>query len=897
MVSSTSAALSVKASVREDKFSALDSRDDLKSRRWVTPRELLQSVQYSAFWSHRWLGWAFVYVVVLLFFFVGRCVGLSALISMYGTNKDRTATVELGSLGLGVLEDSICATYLVAVLWLIDFVLSWTLGASSDSMTVQTFIKWKRQWLLRRGVTFVTSWLLFVAMAVPFVADMMLVRLRSMRFTFEIVSMAIAESDMVSSVAISDAEYSEAYVTSTVLVLVATFFAAVRTWTSWADLTRWSPTLALLGLLRKFRFRSKKDDDELWTPKEEEEEHDDSSSSSSSDSYDDVNDALLENGKLAVYVQTVTPKRSYSVIREASEEDLSCSSSASDVCERRTLCQRVVLWIQSVDWLRLCVEVLVTLVALVFLPVAILAISQASSPLTANVAMDSTINELFVRALQVTEIGFVPLMADGTIERASAYIHPTENYALSAGDSLYRLTTGFSGDLAFNVSVNDSNPPNVVVIAVESFRFHDSHYLVGEQDPSDLFKGWNGTIVPNFDKWAKRGVAFPNLWSSWKTSRSLASLMFAQIPYDSTQKTDTTGGRTDVELAGMPQLFKKKGYETFFTTGTFTSYDDWNAFIPAHGFDTLWDEDEMMAFGESDMGISPEDWNGEARRRFNWGVHDDVSFEILGNLLVNRTKEQADRVAAGESKQPLFLTHYTISSHVAYNPRPTWYAKADKPDFSALYDGQDEAGNIKHYLEMRYFTDLQLGKFMDRMEAAGVLNDTIVLIVGDHGQAPEFGNDTPEKRDVSCTHVAGALIAEGRLGDYVGLRIEDAAEQYDMLNTLADITGVPVDGFVQDGVGRSLKRNVPFGERVVYSNNPAVKNSVVRGHERLRYDRSTSSIMLHNAYTDHDMEIDLFPALSTEKKNQWRDWRDKGRQVTAYYTKRWQDKCLLAATC
>ncbi|POM76204.1 Sulfatase-like protein [Phytophthora palmivora] len=802
----SSSALSVESSLRDDKFSAMDTRDG----RWLKPRQLLHNVVYSNFWSHRWLGWAFVYVVVLLFFFIYRCAGMSALIKMYGTEKDKTVGVELGSLGLGMLEDFICATYLVTVLWLIDFILSRTLGASSDSMTVQTFIKWKRQRIVRRAVTFSTSWMLFVAMAAPFVADIMLVRLRSMRFTFEIVDMAIAQSDMVSSVAISKSEYNEVYVTGTILVLVATFFASVQKIVLWF----------------------KKEDDELWTPKEELDE------SSSNDSYDDVGDSLLENGKLFV-----------------------------------------------------------ALFALVFLPMIILAISQAASPLIANVAMDATINELFTRALDITEIGFVPLVADGSIEGSSLYIHSTEDYVLSANNSLYRQTTGFHGDLAFNVSVDNDNPPNVVVFAVESFRFHDSHYLVGEADPSNLFKGWNGTVVPNFDKWAKRGVAFSNLWSSWKTSRSLASLLFAQIPYDSTQTTDTMGGRTDVELAGMPQLFKKKGYETFFTTGTWTTYDDWNTFLPAHGFDNLWDQDEMMAFGESDMNISSSDWDGAAHRKFKWGVHDDVSFEILGNLLINKTYEQTNRVAAGESKQPLFLTHYTISSHVEYKDRPTWYAEADKPDFSALYDDGEYAANVQNYLEMRYFTDVELGKFMDRMEAAGVLNDTIVLIVGDHGQAPEFGNDTPEKRDVSCTHVAGALIAEGRLGEYVGLKIEDAAEQYDMLNTLADITGAPEDGFEQDGVGRSLKRNVTFGERVIYSNNPGVKNSIIRGHERLRYDRSTDSVLLHNAYADHDMKADLFPALSTEEKSQWRKWRDRGREVTAYYKKRWDDKCLLAATC
>lgn len=322
------------------------------------------------------------------------------------------------------------------------------------------------------------------------------------------------------------------------------------------------------------------EDDELWTPKEGDLEHD----SSSNDSYDDVNGSLLENGKAVDYAQTLTPRRQNCSIAQAVPMDKQCrSSSPSDVCDRETVCERLVLRLRSVDWLCRGLQLLVALFALVFAPMIILAISQASSPLVANVVMDATINELFTRVLHVTEIGFVPLVADGSIESASMYIHQTEEHILSANDSLYRQTTGFNGDLAFNVSVNDTNPPNVVVIAVESFRFHDSHYLVGDEDPSNLFKGWNGTVVPNFDKWAKRGVAFPNLWSSWKTSRSLASLLFTQIPYDAAQTTDTQDGRTDVKLAGMPQFFKAKGYETFFTTGTHASYDSWDLFLPAHG--------------------------------------------------------------------------------------------------------------------------------------------------------------------------------------------------------------------------------------------------------------------------------------------------------------------------
>jgi hypothetical protein len=295
---------------------------------------------------------------------------------MYGTDKDRNAGVELGALGLGLLEDLIVATYVVAALWLVDFILSLTLDASSDSMTLQTFIKWKRQRVVRRVVTFLTSWLLFLAATAPFVADILLVRLRSMRFTFEIISMAIADSAMVGSVAISRSELNQAYVTGTVLVLATTFFAVVRTWTPWADLTQWGPTEASLLVMKKTCAccRSKKVDDELWTPQEDPEPD-----ASSNGSYDHVNESLVEIGKPLQYTQTVTPKRRSCSAPMYQTSPSSRISTSTDQSAHVSKLSRVAFWLQSVDLLRLCVRSGIALLAFVALPVSILAISQASS--------------------------------------------------------------------------------------------------------------------------------------------------------------------------------------------------------------------------------------------------------------------------------------------------------------------------------------------------------------------------------------------------------------------------------------------------------------------------------------------------------------------------------------
>lgn len=212
-----------------------------------------------------------------------------------------------------------------------------------------------------------------------------------------------------------------------------------------------------------------------------------------------------------------------------------------------------------------------------------------------------------------------------------------------------------------------------------------------------------------------------------------------------------------------------------------------------------------------------------------------------------------------------------------------------------MYEGEQNAHRIERYMKARYFTDMELGKFMDRMQREGFLNDTIVVIFGDHGQAPE--SDNANLHEESVTRVPATIIAEGRLGDAVGLVLDDVAEQYDLLNTLADITGLPKGGFQQNGVGRSLKRKASSKKHVVYSNDPLRKMAIVRGHERLRYDEITDSMMLHDTETDFHMTTDLLPFLKPEERAEWEALREDGRLITTYYRKRWDENCLLAAKC
>ncbi|CAI5734860.1 unnamed protein product [Peronospora destructor] len=760
---------------------------------------------------------------------------------MYGNANDNTFRVNVQVTTLGFMEDSVCTTYFVFTLWAFDLVKK-AIKKHFKYQGGRDYADFQKQKRLARLaskiLTFLVSWPLFFVTVMPFVCDMLLVRFRQLRFTMEILLYAYHEIAYISAAPISKKEFHVAFLHLFVMVVAATFIATVRTKTRWADLSSWNPMhfVANVTTSRISRFST------------ESIQHD-------GQSYDKV-------------------------------ESIESASNRSDKALDTNFVNEL-----TTDKRRLQLAVL--FVTLIAFPLFIVGISRSSSALVACSALNMTLNQVLMQAL-------LPRSTRNDDRSnfkvwAETFIHsPTEEHELF-GNSLFRRTTGFRGDLAFNVTSDSDDPPNVIFIVLEAARYHNSHYLVGELDPSNLFNGTNITITPNFDKWAKRGVSFSNMWSSFPSSRCLESVLLAQVPYNDAAKTAIAGGRADTKLSGLPQLFLAKGYETFFMSGSDLNHDRWDIFLSAHGFDTVFAYQKVRALAESDLGISRADWKGPEKRKLFWGAHDDISFQLLGDLLVNKTKEQNKRMAKGEPKKPLFHMQYTISSHEPFEERPKWYADMEKPDFSDLHAGLDRSNEVKNYMEMQYFVDMELGKFMDRMEQEGILNNSIVVVLGDHGYSVELTNRYT--RDVSVTRVPATIIAEGRLGKYAGLIIDDAAEHYDLLNTLADITGLPDGGFLQHGVGRSLKRKVPFGERVIFSNNPAHKMSIVRGHQRLQYDRDLDSVLLHNADTDHEMKVDLFPNLTTEEKTEWLDWRDVGRDISRYYLQRWDDNCLLTVNC
>ncbi|KAL4167096.1 hypothetical protein KRP22_012583 [Phytophthora ramorum] len=79
-------------------------------------------------------------------------------------------------------------------------------------------------------------------MMAPFVADVGILRLRDMRFTFDMVTMAIEEKGRADAMAVSNSHVSVASLTVAALVIIATTFAVLRMRNDGANLAGWNLT-------------------------------------------------------------------------------------------------------------------------------------------------------------------------------------------------------------------------------------------------------------------------------------------------------------------------------------------------------------------------------------------------------------------------------------------------------------------------------------------------------------------------------------------------------------------------------------------------------------------------------------------------------------------------------
>jgi phosphoglycerol transferase MdoB-like AlkP superfamily enzyme len=282
----------------------------------------------------------------------------------------------------------------------------------------------------------------------------------------------------------------------------------------------------------------------------------------------------------------------------------------------------------------------------------------------------------FFRAVQTNEIDYHAFYATRD---------PAENlkllaHALEAGGGRFTRLSEGRLDRSFPARPDGLGRLNVVVVSSESFGAKFSRLYGSGRD-----------LTPNFDAYAQRGIWFANTYASGtRTVRGLEALT-ASIPPIPTVSILRRPGNDGIATWG--RVMRDLGYDTSFLYGGYGYFDNMNAFYAGNGFEVL-DRDAI----------------GNVRFENMWGVADEDLFDLA-------LRHCSELHARGK---PFFSIVMTTSNHKPYTFR------AGLENLGIPEQGGGRRAGVK-------YADYALGYFLREAEKQPWFDDTIFVVVADHG--------------------------------------------------------------------------------------------------------------------------------------------------------------------
>ena len=303
-------------------------------------------------------------------------------------------------------------------------------------------------------------------------------------------------------------------------------------------------------------------------------------------------------------------------------------------------------------------------------------------------------------------------------------------------------------------------PPNVLFILIDDLRPQLGAY------------GFAGMHTPNMDRLAEEGLVFRQAYSQWPVcGPSRASLLSGLRPDSSGVYYNGQRLRSAVpDVVSLPEHFKNHGYRTLSVGKVYHARDD-----------------DLQAWSEPPWRVAANDdnWQGyaseesrELRLRL-WqealAADPDARLYQFNARAVERAylpdhlyrdgriADKAAAVLRENADRPFFLAAGFVKPHLpfaapgrywdlydrsALRPMPNSSRPAGSTDIPYIYSElqsyagipadtgllEEEVLELIHgYYASVSFVDAQVGKLLDELDRLGLRENTIVVLVGDHG--------------------------------------------------------------------------------------------------------------------------------------------------------------------
>lgn len=283
--------------------------------------------------------------------------------------------------------------------------------------------------------------------------------------------------------------------------------------------------------------------------------------------------------------------------------------------------------------------------------------------------------------------------------------------------------------------------PNVVLVVLES--------------ASTLHTGlWNGKPqdTPRMSELAPHSLMFDQYYTAAPVSmKSLFSISCATYPQTVPEAETYTNPAVDCQ--SISELLKQQGYRTGLFHGGHFTYTRKDAFFKHRQYDVLRDADLLQS--------------RKKYKRVAWGADD--------RAVIDDALAWLDQ--GSSNPNPFFLHLIFLAPHEPYEVKdaPTPFPTKEAVD---------------RYRNATYFIDSQIGRLWDYLKTQGKVDDTLLVLVGDHGESfGEHRGDFMHGGRIYETAVRTPLmLVNPQL--FSGKRTPRIGNHTDLVPTILDVLGM-----------------------------------------------------------------------------------------------------------
>lgn len=302
---------------------------------------------------------------------------------------------------------------------------------------------------------------------------------------------------------------------------------------------------------------------------------------------------------------------------------------------------------------------------------------------------------------------------------------------------------------------------NLIILQVESLENFVINQKVNGQE-----------ITPNINKLLNNGLYFSNIYEqTWNGTSSDSDLMLNTSVFPVRSGSTFFRYPDNKYPNSLPKLMQSQGYSTLAMHPDKGTYWNWMPSLYSIGFQKCVDE-STFKFSSSDF--------------IGLGISDGAYFNQAAPII---TKQ----------KQPFYTFMVTLTSHCPFDiPNNLRELTLDKK-----FEGTKLGG----YFEAIHYTDKQIGLFLEKIDKEVGLENTVVVVTGDHTGVHKFYQD-----EISTIKPSEAWWADKNMKLPViiynkgmkGETIKTNGGQIDTMPTVAYLMGIDEKEFDHTAMGRIL---------------------------------------------------------------------------------------------